>query len=324
MVYQQPLAYLLGLEGVALLRAFGGEHDRDFTEARIAEIRRLLDSPELTGAGVTAERVGTVAGYRVWSRTYDRPGNGLYAFEEPLVDEMLDPLPPGVALDAACGTGRHAARLAARGHRVIGVDSSPEMLAHARRRLPEADFRQGDLHSLPLPDDHVDVVVCALALVHLPDLTPAFREFARVLRPGGHLLVTDVHHETVALGSVPRVRAADGRPGLLPAYRHRAADYLSAALPLGLRVRRCAEPGRTAGAAAGEPAAAIAPGPWDDWPWSLVDIVPAAAAAAWNDAPAVLVWHFELAGDEDRGPRPESPYRPSASPGAGPPPTVTP
>src|SRR4051794_2584019 len=119
MVYQHPLAYLLGLEGVALLRAFGGEHDRAFAEARIAEIRRLLDSPELKGDGVTAERVGTVAGYRVWSQTYDEPGNGLFAAEEALVHELLDGLPPGVAVDAACGTGRHTGELIRRGHHVV-------------------------------------------------------------------------------------------------------------------------------------------------------------------------------------------------------------
>jgi SAM-dependent methyltransferase len=296
MVYQHPLAYLLGLEGVALLRAFGGDHDRDFAEARIAEIRRLLDSPELKGPGVTAERVGTVAGYRVWSRTYDDPGNGLFACEEPLVHRSVDTLGPGVALDAACGTGRHAAYLVARGHRTIGVDSSPDMLARARARVPEADFRQGELHRLPVPDDHVDVIVCALALVHLSDLGPAFGEFARVLRPGGRLVVTDVHHEIVALGSVPRMRSAAGEPGLLPAYRHRAADYLAAALPLGLRVRRCEEPGRTSGAVPGELPAEIVPGPWDDWPWSLTALVPAASAAVWNDAPAVMFWDFELTG----------------------------
>src|SRR5215207_7768933 len=132
MVYQHPLAYLLGLEGVALLRGFGGEHDRDFAEARIAEIRRLLDSPELSGDGVTAQRVDTVAGYRVWSQTYDVPGNGLFAAEEAVVHEILDGLPAGVALDAACGTGRHSEHLAGLGHRVIGVDSSPDMLDRAR------------------------------------------------------------------------------------------------------------------------------------------------------------------------------------------------
>ena len=44
MVYAHPLAYLLGVEGVALLRAFAGEYDREFTAARLAEVRRLLDS----------------------------------------------------------------------------------------------------------------------------------------------------------------------------------------------------------------------------------------------------------------------------------------
>jgi hypothetical protein len=38
------------------------------------------------------------------------------------------------------------------------------------------------------------------------------------------------------------------------------------------------------------------PGPWDDWPWSLLGIVPAASAAAWRDTPALMVWHFQLAG----------------------------
>lgn len=130
--------------------------------------------------------------------------------------EILGPLLPGVALDAACGTGRYTEYLAGRGHQVIGVDSSPDMLAHARTRVPNADLRQGDLHLLPVPDDHVDIVVCALALTHLPDVGPAITEFARVLRPGGHLVITDVHHELVALGSVPRVRSAGAIPGCCP------------------------------------------------------------------------------------------------------------
>ena len=297
MVFQHPLAYLLGLEGVALLRAFAGEHGQEFAEARIAEVRRLLDSPELKGPGVTAERVSTVAGYRVWSQTYDNPGNGLFAVDEPLVRGSVDGLPPGVALDAACGTGRYAEYLVGRGHRTIGVDSSPEMLDRARTRVPGAEFRQGDLHRLPVPDDHADVIVCALALVHLSDLGPAFAEFARVLRPGGRLLITDVHQEIVALGSVPRMRSAEGEPGLLSAHRHRAADYLGAALPLGLRVRRCEEPHRAAGPVPGELPAEIVTGAWDDWPWSLLGLVPAAAAAAWDDLPAVIFWDFELTGD---------------------------
>ena len=54
MIYQHPLAYLLGLEGIALLRAFSGAYDRDFTIARLREIRELLDSVEELGDGVDA------------------------------------------------------------------------------------------------------------------------------------------------------------------------------------------------------------------------------------------------------------------------------
>jgi hypothetical protein len=69
--YEHPLAYLLGLEGVALLRGFIGEYDRDFVEARIADVRELLADESLAGTAVEVERAGTVDGYRVWSATYD-------------------------------------------------------------------------------------------------------------------------------------------------------------------------------------------------------------------------------------------------------------
>lgn len=294
MIYQSPLAYLLAMEGLALLRSFAGDRDRDFGEARIAEIRRLLDDPSLSGAGVTAARVTTVEGYRAWSTTYDQHIGGLFQHEESIVHEILGAVPAGIALDAACGTGRHAEFLAAQGHRVIGVDSSPDMLGRARKRVPQADFRQGDLHDLPVPDAHVDIVVCALALTHLPDLRPPIAEFARVLRPGGHLVILDLHHELVALGSVPRVRSASGEPALLTGYRHRAGDYLNAALPLGLQLRRCDEPRPSGGSKdTAKMAEHIDVGRWDDWPWSLLDIVPAAVAAAWAETPTAVIWHFQ-------------------------------
>jgi SAM-dependent methyltransferase len=292
-IYQHPLHYLLGLEGLALLRAYGGDQSPEFAAARVAEIRRLLASFE--AAGVEAEPVDTVAGYRVWSRTYDRPGNGLFPIEEPFVHEVVDALPPGVALDAACGTGRHAAHLAARGHRVIGVDSSPDMLAHARARVPGATFHEGTLDRLPLPSASVDLAVCALALAHLPDLRPAFAELARVLRPGGHLVVTDIHQEAVLLGSVPHVRTADGEPRLIPSYRHRASDYLGAALPAGLQVRRYEEPRAPAGPVDAPMPADLTAGEWDTWPWTLQPLAPAATAAVGAGTPTAALWHFQRA-----------------------------
>ncbi|GAA1714474.1 hypothetical protein GCM10009765_74340 [Fodinicola feengrottensis] len=294
MIYEDPRAYLLGLEGIALMRAFTGESDRDSVEARIAEIRQVLADKELANAAVEVERVDTVAGYRRWAPTYDHP-NSAFDIDEPVVREIVDSLPLGMALDAACGTGRYAEFLAGRGHRVIGVDSSPDMLARARVRVPGADFRPGDLHQLPVADGEVELVVCALALTHVATLEPVIAEFARVLRPGGHLVIVDMHPERVALGSIPSVRDADGRPGRLSSYRHLIGDYLRAALRAGLLVRRCEEPFLPGSYPSEHNGTLGAAGPWDFWPWSLADMVPAAARAAGVGSPVMVMWHFQLA-----------------------------
>src|SRR5215470_1583524 len=220
-IYQHPLAYLLGLEGVALLHAFAGDYDRDFTEARLAEIRALLDSADQLGGGMTIRPIPIVEGYRSWAEAYDQPGNQLIDLEQPIVREILDALPRGTALDAACGTGRHAAYLATLGHTVTGVDTSPEMLAVARAKIPGAEFREGDLHQLPVPDRYADVVVCALALTHVPELV-------RVLRPGGHLVISDSRGLLGYFGS-PIVKALPGGGfGYLPHCNRLTSDYPAA------------------------------------------------------------------------------------------------
>lgn len=159
-VYRHPLAFLLGLEGVALLRAQAGDgFDRAFVEARIAETRTLLEqaAPAL-GPGQELGRLTTAEGYRSWAASYDGPGNPLIEVEEPAVRAVLDQLPTGEALDAACGTGRYAEYLTGLGHQVTGVDGSPEMLARARRRVPAASFAVGDLRRLPAADRSADLV----------------------------------------------------------------------------------------------------------------------------------------------------------------------
>jgi ubiquinone/menaquinone biosynthesis C-methylase UbiE len=291
-IYQDPLAYLLGLEGVALLDAWAGDHDREFTEARLAEIRRLLDDEKLRDRGVLAERVSTVMAYEQKARGYDaEAAGGLFTVDEPVVAECLAGRAPGVALDAACGTGRFAEFLARRGHQVIGVDSSPDMLAHARRRVLGGEFHVAELDRLPLPDDSVDVIVCALALVHVPSLQPMLAEFARVLRPGGDLVISDIHHELVTRGSVITARGPEGEPCITATYRHQLGDYLRPALSLGLQVKRCEELRVTRPDEPLPPPAADI-GDWQHWPWSLDDYFPSARQAA-GGRPHLIIWHFQ-------------------------------
>lgn len=303
-IYQHPLAYLLGLEGMALFRAFAGEYDRDFTEARLAETRALLDAAEQLGDGATVAPITSVDGYQGWAEFYDQPGNQLIDLEQPIVREILDGLPPGIALDAACGTGRHAAYLASLGHHVIGVDSSPAMLAKARAKIPDGEFHEGDLHHLPVPDHQIDVVVCALALTHVPDLVPVLAEFVRVLRPGGHLVISD---SCGLMGDIrpPVVRTGpDGNPGYLPHGDRLTSDFLVAALPLGLQVRRCEEPRRpyplvdedgTPPGYAAVPVPAQVPGTPPNI-WVLHRWCTAATNAAYRDTPAAIIWHFQCDG----------------------------
>lgn len=290
MIYQHPLAYLLGLQGTALLRAFNGEYDRDFTEARLAEMRALLGDADGQLAGAIEARQMTAAeGYDAWAGHYDEP-NDLIDMEEPVVRRILDGLPSGRALDAACGTGRHAVYLASLGYAVIGVDISANMLAAARAKFPDADFRQGDLHHLPVPDQHIDLVVCALALSHVPDLAPVFAEFARILRPGGHLVISDSRMDYRIVDSLP-----DGGYGYLPHYVRMTSEYLTAALPLQLQVRYCEElryPWKDPGGA--PPAQRNPPGLPPDI-WALRAWCPAAFRGAYNGNPLLIFWHFQRA-----------------------------
>jgi ubiquinone/menaquinone biosynthesis C-methylase UbiE len=224
----------------------------------------------------------------------------LVAIEEPIVRDIVAGLPVGVALDAACGTGRHAEYLAALGHDVIGVDTSAEMLARARQKVRGGTFHEGDLHDLPLGDDSVDLVVCGLAVSHVPDLTPVFAELVRVLRPRGHLVVSDSRGLIGDIGLPLVKRTPDGRFGYMRTYARLASDYLAAALPLGLEVRRCEEPRRpsplvdNAGGSlhGGDPPEHVPEDPPNIW--ALHRFAAEAANAAWRANPAAIVWHFQL------------------------------
>ncbi len=279
--------YLLGIEGLALLRA-GARRGGDPVEPRVQEIRqiaaRLDENPYSARRDLPASDVQ--AGYSSWAQTYDQPGNDTIALEEPIVHSLLDELPSGRVLDAACGTGRHAAYLAAAGHHVIGVDGSEPMLAQARRRLPGADLRVGELTRLPLEDDSVSATVCALALSHLPEIAPAVAELGRVLSRGGRLIVSDPHPVASGLLGWRAVYTDEaGQRRMIPEYPHLHSEYIDAFRTAGLVVRRLIEPGLTPAQARER-----AKGQHEE-----------AFAQALTGLPAVIVWEAEKAGASSGG-----------------------
>ena len=232
---------LLGVSGVALLRHWG--LDSDVVQDQVDTMARLLDRHR-EGAWAHVERAekSVIAGYADWAAVYDDPGNPILSAEQPAVWELLKGYPRGQALDAACGTGRHAGYLAQLGHEVRGIDATPAMLERARAKVPGGRFEVAELESLPLDDGSVDLAVCGLALTHLAHLGPAISELARVVRPGGHVVISDVHPFNVGLGAHAAYSNDHGEHGVIRNYLHLASDYLSAFRDAGLEVTGCVEP----------------------------------------------------------------------------------
>jgi len=250
--------YMLGLEGLALLR-MGVSGDVSAAPERVEEMLDLaarLDE-EVLAASRYLPASGVQPGYDVWANTYDDRDNPLIRTEEPALVALFQDLPEGPVLDAACGTGRLASLLTSR-HRVIGVDNSPEMLGRARKKSPQAEFLDGDLGALPVETASVTSAVCALALSHLPELGRAVKELARVVAPGGRVVISNVHPiVTGVLGG--------GRGSLIPTAR--APSSLSMSTPMPTTSRRSPQPNSRSCAVWSRPSPRSLLAPWAGaWP----------------------------------------------------------
>ncbi|RLP94744.1 methyltransferase domain-containing protein [Micromonospora sp. BL4] len=109
-------------------------------------------------------------------------------------------LPADAAVvDVGCGTGRAVAELGERGTRPIGVDFSEEMIALARRRWPDVDFRVGDACALPVPDAAVAGYRADKVFHNLADPARALAEARRVLTPGGRIVLAGQDWDTFVI-----------------------------------------------------------------------------------------------------------------------------
>ena len=273
--------FILGFEGLAILRAWG--LDPATVKARAASITEVVEGrEELPWSRPLAERERSVTdGYKEWATGYDRPDNPVLLAEEPVVREILDAVRVGTALDAACGTGRWAERLASLGHTVTGCDATPAMLEIARAKVPGARFAEGDLTALPLEAASVDLAVCTLALTHCPDLRPPVGELARVVRPGGRVIISDVHPLMAMLGSHARYPRSEGEFGFVQNHVHQVSEYLAAFREAGLGVVDCQEPLWSE-----DELAAL----------GFADQRPGLLEAAVEGLPVVVVWELEKQG----------------------------
>ncbi len=150
-------------------------------------------------AAVRAERAAAAdAWFAAHAADWDRE-RALYIAESAVEAAILATLAAddlGALVDVGTGTGRMIELLGRRAATALGIDRSPEMLRLARGRiealgLPHAEVRHGDMYALPRTDGSVDTVVLHQVLHFADDPAAVIAEGARVLAPGGRLLVVD-------------------------------------------------------------------------------------------------------------------------------------
>jgi len=192
------------------------------------------------------KNVEVVAGYDHWAATYEGEPNPLIRVEEPLTLALIGEVQGQRVLDVGCGTGRYCALLAQRGATVTGVDPSQGMLEQARRKIGAGrrfELRHGTLEEAGFPGEQFDLVVSALAMSHLPELEPALREGARVLKPGGRIVISDIHPFWPVSGhDYVEFFDPSGQEYRIVQHPHLIGDYWRIFGRLGMRVEEILEP----------------------------------------------------------------------------------
>lgn len=214
---------------------------------------------------------------------WDRSASAWIAFTERgdfnrtvLLDPLLLRLAGNVGgldvCDVGCGEGRFSRMLAERGARITGIEPTRSLLEEARRRHPEGRYLESGAENMPLPSDAFDLVVSYLVLIDIEDYRAAVREMARIVRPGGRVLVANMN-SFCTTRPYPWVRDEEGNPvhvavddyfrergdvvswaGIEIVNYHRPLEsYMQAFLDEGLRLTDFAEPKPTMDQLAGYP-----------------------------------------------------------------------
>jgi SAM-dependent methyltransferase len=201
--------------------------------------------------------------YEILAETYAsvvdaKPHNAYY--ERPATLSLLPEVSGKRVLDAACGPGVYSEWLHSNGAEVVAVDASPKMVGLAKRRLGETfDVRQADL-SKPLTfldGASFDIVLSPLTMEYIEDWGSTFREFYRVLRPGGYFILSVTHpffdytyfksnnyFETELVGS--EWRGFGAVKVHMPSYRRSLEATINPLIESGFRLERILEPRPTA------------------------------------------------------------------------------
>ena len=174
--------------------------------------------------------------YAQWAEQYPAQAHNAFMQCETAAMQILMPdLQDAFVLDLACGTGRWGQYALERGAQyVVGLDNSSAML----KVSVLSDSAQAQMDAIPLATKSVDIILCGLAVGHLspPCFQTTFAEMARILRPTGTLLVSDLHPFQAWLGAKRTFTGANGQTYAVEHYPHSYTDYFRTAWHVGLQI----------------------------------------------------------------------------------------
>jgi ubiquinone/menaquinone biosynthesis C-methylase UbiE len=149
----------------------------------------------------TPVRLSPLEGYRLWSRTWETDPSAIVALESRFLAPWISELRGKVLIDLSCGAGRWLTHARRQGAAVFGADICREMLTQASQKagLP-GRLAMADTRAAPFADRCADVAICALSLGHISPIEPAVAELARIVRPGGTLVISDFHPQAIVRG----------------------------------------------------------------------------------------------------------------------------
>lgn len=162
----------------------------------------------MTKADLSKSPAAVSAMFDEVASAYDRTNDLLSFYQSRLWRRMLRsevaPKAPMRILDIAAGTGTSSMALLAEGVEVVAADFSKGMLAEGKKRYPQLEFVFADAMKLPFEDASFDVVTMSFGLRNVADHKVALKEFYRVLKPTGRLVICEFSHVSGFLGRLYR------------------------------------------------------------------------------------------------------------------------
>jgi len=184
--------------------------------------------------------INPVKAYNLWARQYDaQPDNLMLALEGEVFTSLLrdETLRDKVIIDIGCGTGRHWGEvLKYNPASLSGYDVSLGMLGRLKEKYPNAITHQlHDNYLSKLDDESCDVIITTLTIAHIQNIEEAFKEWDRVLKSGGEILLTD-YHPTALANDGDRTFVHGNKLISIRNYVHSIEKILGIILPLDFQV----------------------------------------------------------------------------------------